>query len=181
MVSLVATTILTVPTSTKGVDNGTANALKAADKIVDTFLHDKTLLTTLADQSSTYIPPSPKKVMSVLWAMMNAGDDSFIDKSNLKTAVLKAGGGTATADALWAQINPERKSSLSVGDFSVSEYLLNIVTQNLDSIAEAVDQTRKENAAADNVTGLLDMFVGKVDNILSPFSGSTGTAVDIFS
>lgn len=174
-------TIISVPTPSSGLNTGAANSLKAADKILDRIMHKEELLTTLADQSSTYVPPNKTGIMSVLWAAFNPDAGSFLSKSSVEKAVLSSGGSSMEFDAIWRQINPSDKGSVSVGDFSDNPYLTQAVISNIDTIAEATNKTREANAAKENFTGILDFLAGKGDNVLSNFTGGTGTVLDLFS
>jgi hypothetical protein len=181
MVSSISSSTLTVPTSTASVGASDAQKIKAADQALNALLNNPALLQALADHSAQYVPPSRSAILSILWSLMNNDGGSFISKSGIQRAVLAEGGGTIAVDALWGQLNPEKKSLLSAADFAVNSYLGQAVTANLSAIREAVDQRRVASLTANNSTSLLDFLVGGADNILQNFGGGTGTVLDLFS
>lgn len=179
MVGITAT--LTYQTPVAEADAATAPTVRAADKALNALLKNPQLLQSLADHSAQYVPPSKSAILSVLWALVNVDGGGFVTRDGVQRAVFAEGGGTVAVDALWNQLNPGKKSSISAADFAVNNYLNEAVTLNLEVIREDVDLQRIKSATAGNSTSLLDFMVGGADNVLQNFSGNTGTVLDLFS
>jgi hypothetical protein len=154
-------------------DSAATKEIALADKTLKSLLHDPGMLQSLADQSSTYVPPSKGKIIGTLWGLFNTSGSFVITKSDVQHAVYTEGGSTSAGDALWAQINPDKKSALSAGDFALDKYINKTITSDLQSLQGDVESTRRASARTAARSGsLLDFIVG---------SGRSGSILDFFA
>jgi hypothetical protein len=164
---------LSVPsTPPKDSDSVVTTRLKNADIALEALLQDSTLIESLTQQSSIYVPATRGKILATLWGLIDANGAKTISKDQLVKAIYAEGGSTQTAEALWAELDPRNTGRVTPGDFATSDYLRDAVDANLKSIQESVETQRKEAQKTGALSNsVLDYFAG----------GGSGTVLDLFA
>jgi hypothetical protein len=154
--------------------SGTAfDPVKAADDVLKSLLQSTEVLQSLVTLSSKYVPPSDATIMSTMWGLFNTSGSAVITKDDVQKAVFSVGtGGTSAVDALWSQLDPENKGSISAGDFAKSPYLATALGDMSKELLAAIEDMRQSQAAAAPASGSLLDFVAP--------GGRSGTILDLF-
>lgn len=169
MVSSVTTASSTSTSSTSSA--GAYDPLATANKVLKSLLKSDPLLESLVSQTSKYVPASYTRIAATLWGLLNTSGSSSITKADVQLAVFSVGeGSTSDIDALWNQLNPDKNTSISAGDFAKSEYLTTNINSMLTSVHEAIEELRLEQASTSGGSGSMLDFV----------SGHTGSVLDFF-
>src|SRR5262245_43322264 len=84
-----------------------------AHKDVNRILQSHEVLQSLASQTSRYLPPTIKQVLSMLWAEFNPDGSRTVKQSDVQKAILGLGGKASEADALWAQLAPNGEKEVN--------------------------------------------------------------------
>ena len=177
MVSVSSKTTAT-PASTTPV----SPAVKAANKTLSMLIQSKDMTQALSTQSSSYLPPTTKQILSTLWAMFDTkgGKATSISKQDVQAAVLAEGGKPSDANALWAQMDTSGKATLNAGDFAFNKYLTQAIPTQLAAVQAAVKTIQQQQGPASGST-VLDGFitVGGSGSIIS-YVGNGSSSVNIF-
>jgi hypothetical protein len=148
-------------TSVSGISSSATTpanpVLTRANKALKMLLTSTDVVQALASQSSVYVPPTSKQIMSVLWAMFDVKSISYITKDDVAKAVTAEGGKPSDATALWSQMDPKNKGFINAGDFITNSYLLDQVPPITPKLLESVKNVQQ-------------IFTGKSGSILDAFS-----------
>jgi hypothetical protein len=172
MVSAVSRTSALVPTS-----SNKANPTAVADKALKLLLQSPDMLSSLASQSSIYLPPTNKQILSTLWGMINTSGSRIITQSDLQQLIISEGGKISDARALWAQLNPNGKSTSTIDaqNFAFNQYLTKTISSNLASVQASVKQTQLQQGPSTS-SSLLGLFIalGGSGSVISNTGSSSG-------
>jgi hypothetical protein len=116
------------------------------------------------------VPVTRGKILATLWGMFNTNSTAYLTKDSVKDAIYAYGGKTSAIDGLWKQLSPDKKSVINAGDFATNPYLNAAIISNLDSIREAVEDTRRAAGPSGKSGTMLDFFAG----------GGSGSVLDLF-
>lgn len=146
--------------------------LTRANKMLKTMLTSTDMIQALATQSSIYVPPNSKQILSTLWAMFDPNNTSTITKDSVQQAVIAEGGLPSDANALWSQMDPTHKGFLNAGDFITNNYLLQHIPPNTPAMLTSVKNVQQMNTGKSNT--ILDAFSNPNADVLSmSFNGSS--------
>lgn len=156
MVSAVSGSSALVPTSSA------ANPTAAADKILISLLQSSEMLQALASRTSSYLPPGPKLILSLLWGGINVNRSRTISESDVYKFVVSEGGKFSDAHALWVELAPpdatgKSASTIDAADFAFNTYLTHVISTNLASLQTAVTKLRQQQGPASS-NGVLGTF-----------------------
>ncbi len=152
--------VTSVSTTTTASCKNSYSPAAAAEKVLRSLLESKEMLDALVLQSSAYVPPTPGKVISTLWAMLNTKGGVTLTQSEVKFAVFSVGkGSTNDVNSFWKQLNPDKKSMITAGEFAFSKYLRDTIAPMMDSLTEKVNEARQKSAGDSGSGGMLDYFV----------------------
>lgn len=113
----------------------------------------------LSTQASIYQPTTTNRVYSTLWALFDVKGTHTINQKDVQQAVLAEGGKPGQANALWAQLDPSGKGSISAVAFITNKYLAQALPANLPAVQASV-KTIQQNVGPSTSTDLLGTFVG---------------------
>lgn len=141
-----------------------------ASEGLELLLYDPGLLDALASRSSKYVPPSGAVILAALWGLINTNGSVVITQEDVQKAVIAGGGDTNTADAFWAQMNPNKNDTISAGDFASNKYLVKALAEKSETFYAKIEETRQEQQRTSATSNtLLDHFGSGMSSILDLF------------
>lgn len=150
----------------------TLESQKEANTALVLFLEDKDFLAGQVQQSAKLVPTTRGKILASLWGTVNPNKALTIGRREIEEAVLKQGGSSAQAEALWQQLKPESGNTITVGDFATNDYLVSYFKANLPKVQEAIEKQRTEQDFSPvGSNSILDSFFRK---------DGSGTILDFF-
>ncbi|MBI3441316.1 MAG: hypothetical protein HY052_05890 [Proteobacteria bacterium] len=143
----------------------------AADKGLYALLQDPKLQQSLVAHTMPNVPLNPVWVLATLWGLFDTNSGTTINKSDVQQALAEDGIRDAKdVNALWAQISPDNRFSVSAKEVTLNQYLGPSIQLKLKAVSAAIEETRWKNPPS-LVTGtLLDYY--------QPNGGSSGSVLD---
>jgi hypothetical protein len=134
-------------------------AVAAANKTLKMLLLSNDVTQAISSQSSSYVPPTAKQMLSTLWALFDVNGANTINLKDVQQAVAAEGGKPSDANALWAQFSINKSGTVNAAQFIDNAYLVQGIASNLPAVQAAV-KTIQQQAGPGTSNDLLGTFFG---------------------